>query len=108
MYFTKLSKVEGIIRFQWPDDGFVANFVPTVSVHKEGHIFAVNRGQLPRGVKGYEYTWHGIYNNTPLFAIRRPSSSSTDPSFNGPPPEYVPPPSYEDVTAQGFAIRTAS
>lgn len=106
--FTKLSKVEGIIRFQRPDVDFVANFVPTVSVHKEGQVFAVNRGQLPRGVKGYEYTWHGRYNNTPLFAIRRPSSSSTDPSLNGPPPEYVPPPSYKDATAKGFGIRTAS
>jgi len=106
--FTKLSKVEGVIRFQRPDVDFVANFVPTVAVHKEGHVFAVNSGQLPRGVKGYEYRWHGRYNNTPLFAITRPSSTRTDPSFNGPPPEYVPPPSYEDATARGFGIRTAS
>jgi RHS repeat-associated protein len=106
---AKLYKAEGEVRFEPAGRDFLLSFVPTASAQRDGHVFAVDRGALPMGVKGYEYFSY----STPLFSSR----PSTQFSRSAPPPTYddatLPsygdvPPSYEYVTRLMPAIRKTS
>ncbi|MFK0092521.1 RHS repeat-associated core domain-containing protein [Pseudomonas sp. NPDC090592] len=107
---TKLTKLEGKLHLGRPDNSFVENFVDVAAVQKDGHIFAVDRGRLPTGVKGYEYL--SSSDNTPHFTFRRTNRSDNHPlpSYEDllPPAYGEHPPSYAYATTQASAIRKAS
>ncbi|MFV3288773.1 RHS repeat-associated core domain-containing protein [Pseudomonas sp. NY11955] len=85
----KLLKAGGKVSLGQVEAGFFEDFHPTELVisSKTGHIIAVDKEILPKGIKGYGYRSFGPNDPSPF-------SDPVEP----PPPPYDPPPSFETLS----------